>query len=96
LNGAFIHEQAAKFAERLIVEVGADPVAQVERAFLLTVCRPPTDAERAAVLEFLTAQHGQIVADAAAAEREAPDADRKALESLCLVLLNGNEFVYLQ
>ena len=96
LNGAFIHEQAAKFAERLLAEAGADPAAQVERAFLLTVCRPPTAAERAAVLEFLTAQRGQIVADAAAAGREEPDTDRKALASLCLVLLNGNEFVYLQ
>lgn len=63
LNGEFIQEQAKHFARRLVDEVGADRTAQIERAYALALCRPPQDAERAAVLEFLDAQRQQIEAD---------------------------------
>ncbi|HEX5272725.1 MAG TPA: DUF1553 domain-containing protein, partial [Gemmataceae bacterium] len=75
LNGAFANEQAAHFAARLRREAGADPAAQVRRAFELALCRPPRDEELKAAVAFLR---------------------RRRLEALCLVVLNLNEFVYLE
>jgi hypothetical protein len=94
LNGEFAHRQARAFAERLQKEAGSDAKVQVSRAFTLALCRPPTDEESKAALEFLDKQKKQIGADAAKAGRNTDHAERKALEALCLVILNTNEFVY--
>jgi hypothetical protein len=94
LNGAFMNEQAAHFAERLRREAGADVNAQVARAFELALCRPPTVEERRLAADFLARQERQIEADARAAGRPAGDARQRALAAFCLVLLNTNEFVY--
>jgi hypothetical protein len=55
-NGAFINRQAKHFATRLRQEAGADPERQIERAYLLALCRPPADAERKLMREFLERQ----------------------------------------
>jgi hypothetical protein len=94
LNGEFAHRQARAFAERLQMEAGSDARVQVSRAFTLALCRPPTDEESNAALEFLNKQNKQIEADAVKAGRNTDHAERKALEALCLVILNTNEFVY--
>jgi hypothetical protein len=95
LNGEFMHEQAAAMAARLTTEVGRDDNARVDRAYLLALGRSPSQQERAAVLEFLDRQRGQIAADSA--EDETVKAiDFKALTAMCLVILNTNEFAYLQ
>jgi hypothetical protein len=62
----------------------------------LALARVPEDAELAAVRSFLSDQMAQIVADLAASGALTDIADQKALEAFCLVLLNTNEFVYLQ
>jgi hypothetical protein len=95
LNGEFIHEQAAAFAQRLVREAGRDDAARVERAYRLAFSRPPSETERTAVLEFLDRQRGQIVADSPEDET-AKNIDFKALSAFCLVLLNTNEIAYLQ
>jgi hypothetical protein len=95
LNGEFTYEQARSFANRLVKEAGNEAQAQVERAFALALCRPATDAEIQAAIEFLDKQQKQIEADAKKAKRDAGDDRRKALEAFCLVLLNTNEFVYI-
>jgi len=104
LNGDFMQEAARRFAGRLAVEA-PDAARRIERAYLLALSRPPNDAERAAVLEFLAKQERQIRADLVAAGQinaeqgaagEQPDgAAQQALEAFCLVLLNTNEFAYL-
>jgi hypothetical protein len=91
LNGAFANEQARAFAGRLRREGGASATEQVRRAFELALCRPPRPEELDAGLAFLAAQRRQIETDRAAKG----DAGRQALEAFCLVLLNTNEFVYL-
>jgi mono/diheme cytochrome c family protein len=96
LNGEWINTQARYFAARLAREAGDDPRKQVERAFALTVCRPPTAAELEAALQFLQAQEAQIAADRKAAGKPAGDPRRSALESFCLVALNSNDFAYLR
>jgi hypothetical protein len=47
------------------------------------------------VLEFLDRQRGQIAADSPE-EETVKSIDFKALTALCLVILNTNEFAYLQ
>lgn len=55
-NGAFINRQAKYFAERLRREAGADLDRQIEHAYRLALCRPPNDAERAVLRDFLKRQ----------------------------------------
>jgi hypothetical protein len=91
LNGAFANEQARHFAERLLREAGDAAGAQVRLAFRLALGRPPRADEIHLATAFLDRQYRQIEAE----RPGAPGACRKALEALCLVLLNTNEFFYL-
>jgi hypothetical protein len=95
LNGDFIHQQAQAFASRLLREAGTDVPALVQRAFTLALGRPPRPPELQAAMNFLARQRQQIETDARKAPREPGDTLKEALEGLCLVLLNTNEFVYL-
>jgi hypothetical protein len=79
-NGDFVNRQARHFADRLVAEVGDNAGLQIERAYLLALCRPPSQTERAALLEFLT--------------REPAAARQRALEQMWRVIFNLNEFVY--
>ncbi|HEX3726981.1 MAG TPA: DUF1549 and DUF1553 domain-containing protein [Pirellulales bacterium] len=93
LNGEFIHEQAQALARRLEREAPDDQGAQIVRAYRLAFSRLPTERELTSVLEFLAKQEAQIAADDPAA---AATAGERALAAFCLVLLNTNEFAYLQ
>jgi hypothetical protein len=95
LNGDFMQQQARHLAARLVREAGHDPASQVRRAFELALNRPARPEELKLARSFLGAQKRQIIADAAREGQAAPDAGRKALEGLCLVILNTSEFVYL-
>jgi hypothetical protein len=96
LNGEFVRQQARHFAARLVAEAGADRRAQVERAFELALCRLPRPDELEAAVDFLNAQQRQIESDARDANKDPGDATQKALDAFCLVLLNANEFVYVE
>jgi hypothetical protein len=89
-NGDFVQRQARHFAERLQREAGAEPAAQLERAYLLALCRPPAAPERTLMLDFLSQEADNL------RRAGVPDdtARRQALEQLCRVLFNLNEFVY--
>jgi hypothetical protein len=52
-NGDFVNRQARHFAARLVREVGDDPGRQIERAYALALCRPPTEQEMTQMREFL-------------------------------------------
>jgi len=84
LNSAFVHEQAAALAARLQREAPAGAEAQVRRGFDLVAARPPHDDEVARGLQFLDESQRT---DGLTAEQ--------ALQRFCLLLLNLNEFVYL-
>jgi hypothetical protein len=94
LNGDFLNQEAAHFAGRLLGECGADRAAQVDRAYHLALSRAPTADEAAAALAFLDRQTRQAAAESAAAGADSRDPARTALEALCLVLYNLNEFSY--
>jgi hypothetical protein len=80
LNSAFVDEQSAALAERLIRESGTDPQRNVARAFRLALGRQPTDQEARIALDYL--------------DRTAGD-QRQRLAMLCKVVLNLNELVYI-
>ena len=61
MNNAFINMQAKFFAQRVQMETGTEPEAQVERAFELALARPPNDYEREKALKFVTSDpHGLV------------------------------------
>lgn len=80
-NGDFVIRQARHLAERLKREAGDDSRLQIELAFRLTLGRTVTPAELKTMQSFL-------------AEPASADEQKLALEQLCRVILNLNEFVY--
>lgn len=84
LNGDFAHEQAAALAERLARECGEKLSAQVRRAIRLTTSREPDSDEVNRDVQFVRQMQ---------AEQQLSPAE--ALRHYCLLVLNANEFVYL-
>ncbi|OYW20155.1 MAG: hypothetical protein B7Z55_07700 [Planctomycetales bacterium 12-60-4] len=67
--------------------------AQVQHAWKLALCRPPTDAEFGLALEFCAQQLAELhrTPRGVAAGSSVP---RQVLVNVCQMLLNSNEFVY--
>jgi len=68
LNEPTLLEAARVFAQRILTEGGAQPEAQLDFAFRTCLGRPPTDAERARLAQFLEQQLASFARDPAAAE----------------------------
>jgi hypothetical protein len=84
INGEFTNEQAENLAERLEREFPNDLPAQIGRGIRLTTSRTPAkiELERDAVfVRKLLSESGMTA--------------HQALAQYCLLLLNANEFVYL-
>jgi hypothetical protein len=96
LNGNFVNRQSEELANRLEREAGPDPRDQVTRAYVLTVCREPSTAEKGVMLTFLgrEARERQVEAERARAPLAPDQAVHVALVQLCRGLFNMNEFVY--
>jgi hypothetical protein len=77
-DGDFANNEAKFFAERVRKDVGPDPVEQIQRAFLIAYGRRPNAAEQEKVLAFLASIPSK----------------EDGLIGMCRVLLNANEFVY--
>jgi len=56
LNSAFIEQQSAAFAGRLLQDAGKDPGSQIERAYRLALGRVPTPRERTIATDFVARQ----------------------------------------
>ncbi len=84
LNGDFVHRQAKLFADRLRREAGTDVEKQVRLALELATTRRPTEGEIRRGIELIDALKTKDGIDS-----------EKALTYFCLVVLNMNEFVYL-
>ena len=85
MNGAFAQEEAAKLAARLRKEAGEDRTAQVRLAWKLVTSREATNAEvdkSMGLIESIEKKDG-----ASASE---------AMNGFCLMMLNLNEFVYVE
>jgi hypothetical protein len=84
LNSEFLNQQAAVLASRLTTEAGKDAAAQVGLAIRLATQRPATEKEirrGVGLIEALQKEDGGSGAD--------------ALRCFCLMVLNLNEFIYL-
>jgi cytochrome c553 len=101
LNNTFVHEQAAALAERVKREAGEAGPDQVARLFQIVLQRLPTDKERDIALSVLANQQQARLATLALEsgtrdpQSDAATANHRALRSLCLMMLNLNEFLYI-
>jgi hypothetical protein len=92
MNSEFVVARAAKLAERLEREYPSPTAreARITRAFLLTIGRPPYDAERDAAMRFLQTQPARYpgLAD--------EDARRRSWSNFCQMILASNAFLYVE
>jgi cytochrome c553 len=91
MNDPFVHEQARKFAARLLAEAPDDD-GRVGRGFVLAFGRPPTAEEREQARHFLAQVGDRLQAAGVPADRR----PARAWESFARVLFLSNEFVYVQ
>ena len=94
LNGNFAQEQAEHFARRVRDEAGSSRPPRIERAFRLALGRVPTDEEWSLVEDVLTKQ-SQVYAQSNSDFTPQQNEDA-ALVDLCQMLLNANEFLYVE
>jgi mono/diheme cytochrome c family protein len=88
LNNEFVLIQARSLAERVLRDAGGDPAERVRLLYRITLIREPAQMELERNLAFILRQlefHGT----------RASDADLAALTDLAHVMLNTNEFVYI-
>jgi hypothetical protein len=85
MNGAFVSRQAETLAEQVRVVKG-DDAHKIDRAYRLTLARPPTAGERDRALAFLRDF---------AAHSAGPDPSHAAWSAFCHALFASAEFRYL-
>jgi hypothetical protein len=88
LNNEFVLIQARNLAERVSRDAGGDPVKQVRLLYRIALSREPVQKELEKNLAFFHAQRDYHSA-------RGSDADLEALTDLAHVMLNTNEFVYI-
>lgn len=92
LNGDFVNRQAQHFARRLEQEVGNDAEKQIERAYFLALCREPTQKEKTSMLDYLIREEKSLAKETSG--DGSTNVKQRALEQMCRVIFNLNEFVY--
>ena len=89
MNDPFVHEQADKFAARLL-SGASDDVARLDLTYRLTLSRHPTPEENSAATSYLTTARQRLKKSGTPPEK----LDRAAFTGVARVLLASNEFVY--
>jgi len=87
MNDEFVLLQAGFFAERVEREAGSDPAGQVRAAYRIALSRETSETELRGNVKFLERQREYHASKSSAA--------RLALGDLCAVMMNLNEFVYI-
>jgi hypothetical protein len=90
LNDEFVLLQSRFLAERVMHEAGSDPPAEVKLLYKIALSRPPTEKELRDDLEFVNREGAQ-----AAQARPEEDTHLGVMSRLAHVMLNSNEFVYI-
>jgi cytochrome c553 len=85
LNDPFVHEQAARWAQKARAGPGT-PAEKIVAMYVVAFGRPPTAEESSACLEFLTEQGERYGVSAE---------DPKAWADLAHTLFNAKDFIYL-
>jgi hypothetical protein len=101
LNDKLTLEWAQNFAARVLKTAGPDRPKQIQSAYQLAFARTPSSDEEKLVEDFFT-EHSKILSDSrdllALPPHLPADADKASAATLvdfCHMLLNSNEFVYL-
>ena len=89
LNNPFLVRQANLFAQRVAETRGPDDQSQIRGAYEIALSREPSDRELQANLGFLSERRARHAA------RGSNEPALDALVDLCSVIVNLNEFVYL-
>jgi hypothetical protein len=89
LNNEFVLTQARHFAKRVLEQAGPEQDAQVRAAYQIALSRDPSAREIEMNVEFLNEHYGLDRG------RPSDDPALDALTDLCDVILNLNEFVYI-
>ncbi|MEM6798762.1 MAG: PSD1 and planctomycete cytochrome C domain-containing protein [Planctomycetota bacterium] len=84
LHSEFMQKQSAHLADRAAQEAGADARAQINRVLRLALQREPDEATVADALALMNRYQSQHGLD-----------ESEALRQCCLMVMNLNEFVYL-
>ena len=84
LNSEFLNEQAALFAKRIQEEAGKNLKKQVKLALTIATSRTPTDDEVKRGVKFIR----QV-------QKNDQASKETAMNQFCLLVLNLNEFMYL-
>jgi mono/diheme cytochrome c family protein len=90
LNSPHVRASAHAFAARLLPAYEKSPAEAVQQGYVTAVARAPDEAESAATVAFLAAQHERYAAEGK------PNARDLALADFCQVLFGLNEFVYVE
>jgi hypothetical protein len=88
MNSEFVRGQALAFARRVAPAAGKTTADAVDAGYLTALGRPPNAEEREASVQFIAEQAKVYAKDGKA------DAVSRALADFCQVLLELNEFVY--
>jgi hypothetical protein len=95
LNDEFVLLQSRFLAERVTQEAGSDLSAEVKLLYKITLGRQPTEKELAADIEFLNQEQNEQASQAGSADRSEEDTRLGAMSRLAHVMLNSDEFVYI-
>jgi hypothetical protein len=96
LNNEFVLLQARHLADRVIREAGGDAAAQIRSLYRIALSREPTATELKGQLEFVRNQrdfYRNENGSSGASAEESPET--AAMTDLSHVMLNANEFVYI-
>ena len=107
LNNEFVHARTARIAARLMEDEFLSASLRIDRAWRAILIRGPTDDEERIAIEHIVRQRARFAGDgkelaaggtpvgAATGPHEARKSPEElAWASLCLVLLNSNEFAF--
>ena len=89
LNNQLVLDWARSLAARVSNDAGLTPEGQVDRAWRFVYSRPATAGERKEALDFLDRQRAML-----SARMPVEEAQKTALADLCHMLVNSNEFLY--
>jgi hypothetical protein len=91
MNDEFMAEQAAHFADRILLAAGDDPAEQIAHAVQIAFGRQAANNEVKETVAFLRERAKAYLG----AKQDDSAASRSALIDFCHVLLNSNEFAYI-
>jgi hypothetical protein len=85
LNSEFMYERSQNIAKSLLDRKEMNDAARVETAYTLTLNRRPEKDEIDRALNYVTGFKQKFAGE---------NADQKAWQSFCRVLMSSNDFVY--